>query len=113
MSELVYLACPYSDPDPNVQEERFRQSCYAAANLMKAGFAVFAPIAHSHPIEKIGMFEKPEHDFWMRQDIAILRHCQRLVVLKLGGWANSKGVEQEIELAQRLGIPIDYIEPGA
>lgn len=113
MSELVYLACPYSDLDPEVREDRFRRSCYAAAGMMKAGWCVFSPIAHSHPIEKIGMDEKPEHDFWMRQDIAILRHCQRLVVLKLAGWERSKGVQQEIELAQMLGIQIDYLDPEA
>lgn len=104
---LTYLASPYSDPDPAVREQRYEEACKAAAKLMLE-CPVFCPIAHSHPIETIGMREKPHHEFWMRQDIAILRKCERLVVLCIDGWDRSRGVTEEIHLAQRLGIPVEY-----
>lgn len=107
---LTYLASPYSDPDPGVRDQRFRAACRAAARLMLDG-PVFSPIAHSHPIEKYGMADKPPHEFWMRQDIAVLRHCERLVVLCLDGWDRSRGVNEEVHLAHRLGLTVEYMKP--
>jgi nucleoside 2-deoxyribosyltransferase len=105
---LVYLASPYSHPDPEVKERRFEAACRAAARYMDRGFQVFCPIAHSHPIEKIGMDAIRNEAFWLHQDFAILRHCDRLVVLCLDGWTESRGIEREREFATCHGIPIDY-----
>jgi hypothetical protein len=109
---LVYLASPYSHPDPRVKEERFRLACAAAGRLMKEGECVFSPIAHSHSIEQHfhdGAIEG--HDFWLKQDFSILRHCSKLIILALDGWEKSRGVAAEIEFAQGLKIPLEYIEP--
>ena len=105
---LTYLASPYSHADEDVREARFHMACRAAAQLMQTS-EVFCPIAHSHPIE-LKMNGRPDHDFWMRQDIAILRKCDRLVVLCLPGWDQSKGVNEEIHLAHRLGLPVEYMK---
>ncbi len=106
---FTYLASPYSHPDPKVRIDRFEKACKAAGKLMKYGDVVFSPIAHSHSIEQY--FDEIEPGpFWMRQDIPILRHADSLVVLKLKGWEQSKGIAQEIEVAKALGIPVDYLE---
>lgn len=105
---LIYLASPYSHPLPEVKERRFEEACKAAARYMDRGFQVFCPIAHSHPIEKIGMDAVRNEAFWLHQDFAILRHCDRLVVLCLDGWTESRGIEREREFATVHGIPIDY-----
>ena len=107
-----YLASPYSHPDPAVREQRFVAVCRAAGVLMKAGFHVFSPIAHSHSIElhfEGGGVEG--HDFWLNQDFALLRHARRLLVLKLDGWDKSFGVKAEIEAAKAIGIPVEYVDP--
>jgi hypothetical protein len=107
---LVYLASPYSNPDPAVRHARFEEACRVALWLMDSGLAVFSPIAHSHPIEQCcGRVEGL--DFWMKQDIAVLRHCSKVIVLRLWGWEQSKGVAREIELAEQLQIPVEYIDP--
>lgn len=111
---LTYLASPYSHPDPDVREVRYIAACRAAAKLMLKGVPAFSPIAHTHPIEAHGMSDlmhKPPHEFWMKQDIAILRKCEKLAVLCIDGWDRSRGVTEEIHLAQRLGIPVEYIKP--
>lgn len=109
---MIYLASPYSHPDPAQKIERYRAACTVAGRLMKRGKNVFSPIAHSHVIEEHFEDGKIEgHTFWLKQDFAILRHCEKLVVLRLDGWQASKGVAAEVEFAGRLGIPVEYIDP--
>jgi hypothetical protein len=107
---LVYLACPYSDPDPAVREERFQAANAEAARMMAAGMHVFSPISHTHPIALAGNLPLG-WDFWESYDRTILQCCSRVVVLKLDGWSQSNGVLAEIELAVELGLPIEYREP--
>lgn len=107
MLGIVYLASPFSHANPIVREERFRRVCRHAAAMMKAGRVVFSPIVHNHPVAK-------EHDlprgwgFWSRMDEPFLRVADEVVVLQLPGWEISKGVQAEIALAKRLGIPVSY-----
>lgn len=104
---LVYLACPYSDPDPAVREQRFHASNLAAAELMRAGEMVFAPISHTYPIAVDGDLPK-SWDFWERYDRAILSCCCKVIVLCLPGWQKSVGVQVEIKIALEMGIPVIY-----
>jgi nucleoside 2-deoxyribosyltransferase len=109
---LIYLASPYSHPDPAEKEKRYREACRVAGNLMRRGKCVFSPIAHSHPIEQ--NFEQggaEGHAFWLKQDFAVLRHCTEMLVLMLDGWESSSGVAAEVEFCKTLQIPVSYIEP--
>lgn len=105
MSGYIYLASPYSHPNPAVREMRYVEVCKAAAKLMKAGRIVFSPIAHSHPIEVIGIGETESGEFWKKQDIPLLRHASELYVLCLDGWKDSAGLKWEMEIAESLHIP--------
>lgn len=108
-TKLVYLASPYSKY-PYGTLRAFEEVCTKAAQLMKEGHNIFCPIAHSHPIETIGMTEKGTHDFWLKQDFAVLEKCEALFVYMMPGWQESYGVNKEIELAQKNNIPITYLE---
>jgi len=106
----IYLACPYWDEDPLVREARFRQVNYAAGVLMRAGYVVFSPISHSHPIsEETGW--KPEYD-WLEQDFQFLMWADEVWVLQLDGWAKSLGVGQELEWAEYAGKRIEFATMG-
>lgn len=107
---LVYLASPYSCNTAEERHYRFMKVCEEAAKLMKAGYQVFCPIAHSHPIEIHGMTEMEGHDFWLKQDFAILQHCKKMFVYMLPGWTLSKGVAAEVNYASHHNIPIEYLE---
>lgn len=108
--KLTYLACPYNDPDPKVREERFHAVNREAARLMQLGEFIYSPISHNHPIAEAHGLPKG-WDFWEPYDTAFLESCRLLIVLKLPGWENSKGVKAEMEIAQKLGIPIEFSHP--
>lgn len=110
---FVYLASPYSHADPLVRLQRFAETCRAAAVMMERGAVVFAPIAHSHPISEAMNGRATDHEFWMRQDLPILALANRLVVLMLDGWEDSKGVKEEIDFAFEHGIAVEFTSPEA
>jgi hypothetical protein len=106
---ITYLASPYSHRDPDVMAARYRAVVREAARMMRQGEVVYCPIGHSH---EIGL-EMPagmnkDHDFWMKQCIPLLAHSSKLVVYCIPGWEESRGVTEEIHLANRLGIPVKY-----
>lgn len=106
---FIYLASPYSAKSPKARDKRFRKVCRKAAALMLQGYRVFCPIAHSHPIETLGMKKKHNGDFWLQQDFAVLTFCDELWVYCMKGWEDSYGIRKEIEYAQTRNIPIRYI----
>lgn len=107
---LIYLASPYSAPTAQIRQLRFENVCQTAARLMEAGNEVFCPIAHSHPIEVHGMDEIKDGDFWLRQDFAILRHCDALVIDDtIPGWDKSEGVYRETVYAFENNIPVNLL----
>lgn len=114
----IYLASPYSVKAKlslamaaKLRKQRFENVCRYAAKLMKEGELVFCPIAHSHPIEVIGMQgEVNSGDFWLKQDFAVLQFCKELRVYMMEGWEESDGVRREIEFAKELNIPITYVK---
>lgn len=116
--EYSYLASPYSVHNPvsnhqaiTLRARRYKHVCLLAGRLMKEGHAIFCPIAHSHPIETIGMQGAiNDFDFWMKQDLPVLRRASELLVYKLDGWEHSRGVAEEIRVANEEGIPIRYID---
>ncbi len=106
---MIYLASPYSHPDPKVREYRFGEACRAAAALLRCGLPVFSPVAHSVPIALFGL--PTTWQFWQRVDHEYLRGCQVLVVLRLPGWRESVGVRAERELARQWGMPVIEMDP--
>lgn len=110
---LLYLATPYSHPELAVMQSRFESACDAAAKLMNLGYEVFCPIAHSHPIaDYLDPSLRTSFDFWMRQDKAVLKHCDALIVYQMDGWNTSRGVMAEIAFALTNGIKVYYVKEG-
>ena len=109
MSNLIYLASPYSIGE-GTRKDRFTIVCKKAAELMNKGHAIFCPIAHSHAIEEEGMSTIQDGHFWLQQDFAVLSKCSELWVYKMPMWEQSKGVFAEIAFAHYNNIPVKYIE---
>ena len=106
---MIYLASPYTHRDRAVCEQRFNDACFTAAALMRAGFSVFSPIVHSHPLVRYGL--PIEWEFWQAHDCKHLRRCDSMIVLTLDGWKLSRGVQAEINLAIAMDLPIHYFSP--
>lgn len=107
---MIYLASPYSHPDPLVREARFDAACRATADMIRAGRPVFSPIVHGHPLVRFGL--PTDWAFWQRFDTEHLRRCDEVLVLRIDGWEESEGVRAEIELAAALGKRASYKEPA-
>lgn len=106
---LIYLASPYSALTARTRETRFKRVCKKAAQLMEEGYEVFCPIAHSHPIEVHGMKGRKDGDWWLKQDFAVLAHCDKMFVYCIDGWKESYGIKREVEFADLAKIPITFI----
>ena len=108
--ELVYLAIPYTFN----AEESFKVANKVAAELMKRGYILFSPVTHSHPISK--HFNKSiqfDHDFWMEQDLPLLRICDKVIFVVIGDDGldlieNSRGCQSEKNEALKYNIPIEF-----
>ena len=99
----IYLALPYSGQE----EKAYMVANRVAGLLMEDGHIVFSPISHSH---SIGV-HRNDFDFWMAQDLPWLETCDKLMVLKNEGWEESRGVQRELQVAEQLCLPVEYIDP--
>jgi hypothetical protein len=106
---ILYLACPYTHPDPAVRRERADKVNRFAAGLIRDGHVVFSPISHSHAITETGL--PADWAFWKVQSLALLEVCERVLVLCLDGWDASAGVLAEIEAAERMGKTVGFHIP--
>lgn len=107
---MIYLASPYSHPDPAVRAQRFRDACRAAVALIEAGHEVFSPIAHSHALVGHGL--PIDWSYWERHDRHHLMFCDEVVVLLLDGWEASLGVGEEVRIATEMNKPVRYLAPS-
>ena len=110
-NELIYLACPYSvgGPPKALMKYRARMATYVTGKLIQRGYVVFSPLTHNDPIEE--MFDLPKDwSFWCRFDSVFLLKCTRVLVLMLEGWEESVGIADEIRLAEKHVIPVEYVK---
>lgn len=106
---IIYLATPYSDPDPRVIWERYRAACKYSAYALMNGELIYSPIVYCHQLAvQYGL--NGDWAMWKTFDEAFIAKCSELRVLKLEGWVDSIGVNAEIDIANRLNIPVTYVE---
>ena len=108
MDNLVYLASPYTHPDPAVMQRRFEEICIVAARHMRQGVHIFSPIAHTHPIALAGDLPR-DFVFWEQYARKMLAVCVEMWICDMDGWRESKGVALEIKIAEKLGLRISHI----
>lgn len=110
MGQLIYLASPYNHPSAQVREDRFCQVAEITALLMKLGRIVYSPIVHNHPLAVEYGLPKG-WDYWQTFDETMLAKCDEIWVLKvIEGWEKSVGIKAEVDIAQRLNIPVKYVD---
>ena len=103
MKPLVYIAGPYTHPDPivNVREAvSTADILYEYENVIPVvpHLTMFWHLVHPHPVE-----------FWYEYDLCILRRCDAVFRMK----GESTGADAEVDLAEKLGLPVfgPYIDP--
>lgn len=115
---FIYLASPYSSPrettDPpltsDYMELRYKETLKVVTYLIKNDYPIYSPIVHCHHIARIG--ELPvDAKSWERYNFRMLSVASGLLILKLPGWMNSKGVRAERSYAKTHYIPVSHLAP--
>lgn len=109
---LYYLASPYTHHDEAVKNNRFWKTIHTTAHLQREGYKVFSPIVHSHYISK-WFQQDSSFEFYEEFDLDMLARCDGIIVLKLDGWKESKGVQTELTWSRKYTkqiIFMDWIE---
>lgn len=102
---LWYFAHPYTVKDENGnyvpagEEANFRLCCYRSSRLLLAGYNIYSPIAHTHPIHMScpKFLERHEHEAWYLLDVAFMEHADFTGIILAPGWKESKGCVAEWE----------------
>ena len=102
----VYLASPFSHPDPEVRKERVAAIAKITARLIAEGHIVFSPWAYTAEIQKDGRPPAGWYHFTLRQ----LAGCTHLLVVKMDGWQESEVSKRKSPLRWVRGMPIEYME---
>jgi len=105
---LIYLASPYSSKHKRIQYERAMQVIEVAVHLIEVGLFVYSPIAAWHHVATTHKLPT-DYTYWRKFDELMISRSNRVLVLTLNGWEQSKGVQAEIAFATSQGIPTFYI----
>ena len=105
----IYLACPYSHPDPAVVNARYEYATAVAVHLMLQGEVIFSPLSHTHNMRGV----PNTWEFWSKQDLPMVTRAKELRVLTIPGWGASVGVQAEIKHAQTIGRRVTYLDPAS
>lgn len=107
----IYLAGPYSHPDPEIRRMRFEALNAAAATIMGEGHIVFSPISHSHPIAVQCGLPKG-FEFWSEWNKSFIDWCDEVWIADLPGRHESIGLAAEIEYARSTGKSVKVCGKG-
>lgn len=105
-NRLLYLAAPYSSPEPGLTALRLEATNRAAGQLIAQGGRVYSPLTGSATLERRGC--RPPEGNWYTFDRDFLRVCDSLPLL-LTGWRDSRGMRLELEAAADQGIPVCWL----
>jgi hypothetical protein len=109
-SKIEYLALPYMHENPFIMDFRAAVSDIIAADLMKQGRIIFAPISMCHQLAVKYNLPK-DWAYWSTFDKEFIKVSGKLLVITLKGWKDSVGAAAEMGLANKYNIPIEYIDP--
>lgn len=110
---LWYFAHPYTCKDkdgnyvPEGEEANFRLANYRAARLIKAGYNVYSPISHTHPIHRAlpAFLARHEHELWYELDLDFLKRTKFAGIILAPGWTQSKGCGMEHDWFLKKHLP--------
>jgi len=104
----IYLASPYSHPDPLIVKTRYLLAKQCAAALISQGHFVWSPIVHNHELaQEYGL--PTDAEFWKAYNFDFIRRADALYILTIPGWRESVGVKMEEQFAAGARIPISFV----
>lgn len=91
---MIYLASPYSSPDPGIMSERYTKTMIVTAGMLGERQWVFSPIVHCHEMAR-RLSMPADFEFWREYNYHMLELADEMLILTLPGWEASKGVWAE------------------
>ena len=115
---LWYFAHPYTCKDadgqyvPAGEEANFRICCIRSGRLMEAGYNIYSPIAHTHPIHVSSptFLACHEHQTWYELDNEFMDRTEWSGIIMAPGWPHSKGCVAERDQFVARGLPIKFYQ---
>jgi nucleoside 2-deoxyribosyltransferase len=105
---MIYLASPYTAKTKELQEEKYQSVLRLCGKLLKERHNVWSPIVHCHTMAVL--FDLPtDFVFWKQYNHDFIRRSDAVWIACIDGWEQSKGVADEIEFANLLGIPVSHV----
>lgn len=103
---MIFLSSPYTAPDKLLEKTRFLLAeSFVLHALREWELPIFSPIVYWHPLATTNSLPT-DAEFWFKFNADIIRHCERMFVLQIKGWEESRGVRMELNLARILGLPL-------
>lgn len=107
---MIYVASPYSDPDPTVREIRFRFAEAFIASRLEIGAPAFSPVVYCHRMA--ATYQLPNDvDYWADVNRQFFAACSSVVLLALAGWSRSRGVAAELNWRRDRNLPLEIWSP--
>lgn len=111
----VYLASPYNAGYRHIERHRAEAVTYIANYLIHKNILVNCPIAHGNAIYETsmrsGVTVPKEFDFWRKMCLWGVESSDIVVVVKLDGWSESRGIAEEVAHANAIGKHVISILP--
>lgn len=101
----IYLASPYSHPNPEVMHARYLAVSAECAALLRQHDWTYSPIVHCHELARLHGLPT-DFEYWKRYNRAMLSSACSLHILTIPGWEESRGVSSERIMAEAAGLPV-------
>jgi hypothetical protein len=92
-----------------VETERFERVMEFVAAMSLAGFHVYSPITHFHPVA-VRHAMPTDFEFWGGVCRTMIDSCSAVVVAVMDGWETSVGIAGEVEHAHSIGKSVYMME---
>jgi hypothetical protein len=107
---MIYLAAPYSHENGEIEHERNKLIDNITMNLVLLGYPIYSPITHGCALVRAAILDDVEigtdWEAWQSHCYAMLDKADALWVLAIDGWDKSLGIGQEMDYADKKGIPV-------
>lgn len=116
---MIYLASLFSNGAKSnsgehreIRKKRYEYTLERLAELKLKGEFVYSPIVHCYDMSNKFDMSKT-YEFWKQNDRHFISKSDKLLVLRMkdsyGDWKQSKGIQDEVNFAESLGIEVEYL----
>lgn len=115
MKKHIYLAAPYRGTKEEIEARMLEVSLFSA-HLRTLGIFVTSPLYHHYTFQ---LNDNSDGNYWLDYSESLLTAIAlsrgvgvevELWIMPLEGFDRSEGIKREIEVANRLGVNIQYVK---